>query len=56
MSVQLRPGDTFNFSTGAVRRNDPRTLPAPPVRVLDSMLSRNDLRALSLYFRNATAR
>lgn len=56
--VKLRAGDSFNLITGGVVRGDrtePTTRSVPPVgTIMDSMLRRNNLSALSLFFRNNT--
>lgn len=49
-SVQLRPGDTYSLTTGTVQRASAPTLPV--TWSLDHMIGRNDLRALSVFFRN----
>jgi hypothetical protein len=53
--VKLHAGDSINLRTGGVVRNDTST-PDRPQRftVLDSMLRRNNLPALALYFRSVS--
>lgn len=56
-TITLNRGDSFNLNTGGVIRND-TTEPVPATRetALDGMLRRNNLLALSLYFRNKSLR
>lgn len=53
-SVTLRPGDTYSLTTGTVTRAPRPTLPV--TWSLDHMIGRNDLRALSVFFRNSARR
>lgn len=57
-TITLRQGDSFNLNTGSVIRQD-RTEPTtrnvpPPGTIMDSMLRRNNLDALRVFFRNNT--
>lgn len=52
-TVTLSRGDSYSLTTGRVTRNDRSEPVALPVSFsLGHMIARNDLRALSVFFRN----